>query len=80
MCGKKKLFYSKSDDMPIIKSNRLKACYARINIWQMHPLNYTEIHVMITYKIPCNEIYLSSKGLWPLRKCYNNYPVNVKSQ
>lgn len=36
--------------------------------------------MMITYKIPCNEIYLSSKGLWPLRKCYNNYPVNVKSQ
>lgn len=46
----------------------------------MHPLNFTEIHMMITYKIPCNEIYLSSKGLWPLRKCYNNYPVNVKSQ
>lgn len=30
---KRKIFYSKSDDMPIIKSNRLKACYARINIW-----------------------------------------------
>lgn len=31
--GKKSFFYSKSDVMPIIKSNRLKACYAKINIW-----------------------------------------------